>query len=181
MKSKSIIKITLIFLIIVFIALVILLLMKNNSVKNEHTNVIKETKDNISTHTVDTEDLEPVKSATAFFTVQNCVNKYIDYATSKNEEGIYKVLDSEYITEKKITPENVLSKIQEFDEGVYFTANKMYLEQIDDNNIKYYSYGFLSKEHGDGDENSAVSIEKDDFNIIVILNIEEMTFSIIPM
>ena len=92
-----------IILAIVLTCVILLLVLKQRKVQGPNIN-------NNSSSTISNEDLEPVKSATAFFTVQDCVNKYLSYVQDKNSEAVFKVLDSGYKQDSNITEKNVLNK-----------------------------------------------------------------------
>ena len=181
MKSKKII------IMIIIIALMVLgitmFLITHKSIKQEDTNVIQKETITSGKEKVNFNDMEPVKSAIAFFTVQNCINKYIGYVTEENADGIYKVLDKDFIQENNITKDNVVNKIPKLEEEVEFSAEQMYMEEINENQIKYYAVGVIAKSdgHGEVDEENFEKNEENNFHIMVLLNVEEMTFSIIPL
>lgn len=151
-------------------------------------NVIKNTKNEENTNTqinnntvsqIDTKELKEVKSATEYFTVQSCVNKYLTYIGGKNASSILKILDAEYINNNNITEKNVLNNVGNISEMVIFEAKKMYVEQIDENSNKYYVTGILKRDSMD-DENG-LKVIKDNFNIAIKLDFENMIFSVIPL
>ena len=182
MKLKKIIILLLIVLILLCIGIV--LLKKSNQNKQDESNVVQHENVVAKKEVVNTDEMEQVKSAPAFFTIQNCVNKYIDYILQENSEAVYKVLDTEYIKKNDITSDNILDKIPKVESDVVFSAEKMYFKQLDDSNLKYYTTGILEKGHGDGEESeneqSGNEIVDSNFSITVILNIDKLTFSIIP-
>ena len=126
---------------------------------------------------------EPVKNATSYFTVQSCVNKYLGYIVEKNADALYSILDNSYIEKNNIDANNVLDKVEKYDESITFKAESMGMEQLDDNNIKYYAEGIIRRdamvENYEDEKNQ--EIVNDNFKIVVILNTEKKIFSIIPM
>lgn len=167
--------IVMLIMVILMIALFIVGIIINNIDKSDtnqklNNSVIKE---NSSIKT------ESVKSATAYFTVQDCVNKYITYVEQKDTDSILKILNHEYIEKNNITKENVLDKIENIQGLVVFEADKMYVEEIDENNNKYYVSGSIISENAESDNESTVI--KDKFYIAVELDLENMIFSVIPL
>ena len=61
-----------------------------------------------------------------FFRVKSGIDKYFNYVDSKNKEAIYGVLDKKLIDNKKITKENVLEYVQNYNSKV----NKYEIENI---------------------------------------------------
>lgn len=176
MKFK---KIVTIFIVVIIIIMVSLILIKQQS-KNKENNLTYETK--ISSDKVENnndEKITEVKSATAYYTVQACINKYISYILENDSESVYRILDTDYIAKKGITEKNVFDKIDYISEQVSFEATKMYVEELDENNNKYYVSGVLKQDSfGYAEE---TKILYDNFNVAVVLNLEDMIFSIIPL
>ena len=138
---------------------------KNNS--NKQDNIIIEQKEQ--------QKIEKVKSASAYFTVQSCVNKYINYVSIGDKNSAFKMIDSEYITQNNITENNVLDKIEKFEPGTIFGAEKMYEEEIDSNNKIYYVLGTLKME---GLE--TYTTINNNFCITVKMDFANNIFSIVP-
>lgn len=152
------------------LSVVIFIIINKNQYKEEQekeNNVIMEENQN--------QKIEKVNSASAYFTVQSCVNKYINYVTSKDTDSILKLLDSSYIKENDITKSNVLEKIENISGFIIFEAKKMYVEEIDENNKIYYVSGSLKEE---GLETYTTIDDK--FYITVNMNFNDNIFSIIP-
>lgn len=168
MKSiKSIIVV-----LVILIGIFAVLLLNHSSNSNEGSLELENTSQNIQPE----KELTQVKSASAFFTAQYCANKYLGYVSEKDSESICRVLDYNYIMQNGITSENVMEKIDNIPEQAQLKVEKMYLEKIDDNNSKYYMSGLLVQDTSEGD-----IIIQDNFNISVILDFENMIFSIIPL
>ena len=140
----------------------------------------------------DTSKIEKVKDASNFFSVEKCVQQYLDefnnnndkyfafdenneYNRVEDEETINKnridLLSSKFIESNSITINNLTSKLETFNEKVVFDALKMrYIrgEKVEN----YIVYGIIS------------SIDKEylkDSYIIVNVDRTERTFSIEPV
>lgn len=173
MKKKSFLIIIIIFLII-SVAIILNNIFKiNNKEITEINNIIME--DN-KEEIVDAKNLETVKSATAYFTVQSCVNKYINYLSNKDKENIIILLDSDYLEKNNINEENVLEKIEEIPENTLFEAEKMYVEIISDDVNKYYVSGILKEDNFEQSE-----VIKNEFYIIINMDLKNMIFSVEPL
>ena len=169
--KKKILIVIIVLLIVIFIILGTLL--KNSNTENNINNNLNNltVKENVSIQ------LEQVQGATPYFTVQSCVNKYITYVAEKDNDSVYKILDNEYIEKNNITKSNVLNKIEEIQEAVIFEAEKMYVEEIDQNNNKYYVLGILKQDNLEEGE----KIINNNFKIAVSLDFENMIFSVMPL
>lgn len=180
MNAKNIIgKILIICLALIIILIVCMFIVANKQTNNKEFD--RSNSDNIVDEKIEqnNKELEQVKSATAYFTVQSCVNKYISYILENDSEAVYNILDNDYIEKNEITENNVLNKINDITEQVVFEATKMYVEEIDENNNKYYVSGVLKQDDlGYIEETTVVN---DNFSIAVVLNLEDMIFSIIPL
>lgn len=165
---KKAIIIAIVILIIIFIVFI------NNKKEKNYNNInnieVKEEK-----------KLEEVKSATAFFTVQSCANKYITYVSQDESEEVYKILDKEYINNNRITQNNVLdilNKDKKINGVVTLEVDKMYVEEIDENHNKYYIRGILKEEDV---EISNIKVIDNDLEMAIILDFENMIFSVNPL
>ncbi len=116
-----------------------------------------------------------VKSATSFFTVQECVNKYLNYIVEEDEKSIYRILDEQYINDFNVTESNVLNKVEDINESVNFSAEKMYVSGLGEDYQTYYVSGTLSN---DGEDLIDTEVEK--LNITINLDLDNMIFSVIP-
>ena len=156
-----------IIVLLIFMIIVIILIMNMNKETNNEQQLITEQNEQ--------KVVKKVESASAYFTVQSCINKYISYVSSKNTDSILKTIDSEYIIKNNITEENVLEKVEQISVGTIFEANKMYEEEIDSDNKIYYVLGTLKQ---DGLEN--YTIIDNNFCITVNMDFANNIFSIIP-
>lgn len=169
-------KILVVIIVLVIIVLIILgiLLKESNTDSNNIENL---TNSVVDKNTI--ENLEEVKGATAYFTVESCVNKYITYVSMQDKDSVYKLLDNKYIQENNITENNVLEKIDNMNELAIFEADKMYVQEIDENNSKYYVSGLIKQEDiGNVEQKTVIN---DNYNIAVVLNFKDMIFSVIPL
>lgn len=160
-------------IILIIIMIIAIIIITNNKKENDSSNItnieVKEEK-----------NLEEVKSATAFFTVQSCANKYITYISQEKSEEVYKILDKEYINNNKISQDNVLdilNKDKKINGVVTLEVDKMYVEEIDENHNKYYMHGRLKEES----EISNIKIIDNDFKLAIILDFDNMIFSVNPL
>jgi len=117
-----------------------------------------------------------VDNVNMFFTVENCINKYITYLSSKDTDIIFNLLDKSYKTELGINKENVLQYVEELNGMYAFTAKDMYYEE-NDNIQTYYVTGEIT---ADGLEEVVLETNNIKFNITVILDMSNNTYTIIP-
>lgn len=120
--------------------------------------------------------VEYVNNPIMFFTVESCVNKYVTFLSSGDSEAVYNIMDKKYIKENNITINNALANNINLN-GIYSFSSKAMLEDINEK-YKYYVRGYLIKEEMDVSfENS----EKKEYELIVKLDVENNTYSIIPV
>lgn len=120
-------------------------------------------------------EIEIVTSTSKFYTVSNCVYRYITYLQSQDVESLISVLDNSYKKSNGISKKNVIDKLDKLDSNYNFEARKMYQEILNDYETKYYVYGYLTEELMD-----EVNSSKQDYYVIVTLNSKKKTFSITP-
>lgn len=166
MKNCKTLKIMiLIVVIIILLILGILVSLFTNS--NPQNQIIKEEQKQ-------PKEIVAVQNRNDFFTVANCVNKYITYLTTKEKEILYNYLDEEYKKEKNITIDNVYSHIETFDRYYKFKAKEMYVGELSSTISQYYVYGTLTVEATGDDE------QETPFYISIKLDKANNTFSVIP-
>lgn len=120
--------------------------------------------------------IEIVTSSSKFYTVNNCVYRYLTYLQANDADNLTILLDGSYKKKNNISADNVLDKLEKLD-GVYsFEARKMYQEELNEDITKYYVYGYLKEEVID----QSFEVESIDYYIIVTLNAKNQTFSITP-
>lgn len=125
---------------------------------------------------IESKKVEIVTSSSKFYTVSNCVSRYIYLLYSEDIDNLLLVLDNSYEKDNKVTKNNLLDKIGKLDSLYSFEARKIYQQEVNDDVIKYYVFGYLKKETLDYVSDD----EKKDFYLIVLLNSKKMTYSIIP-
>ena len=156
LKNKNIL------LIIVFISLAIFLVYLTKNDSNNKTIVNAK-----STYIILTD-------VNDFFTVEGCINRYINALTSKSAEDVIKLLDEEYIEKNSLNKDNVLNKLGSL-EGIYtFSAKKIYVQNISESLDKYYVYGLLKKDFIDNNDLGT------DYYLIVKIDKSKLLFSVTP-
>lgn len=109
-----------------------------------------------------------VNNPSNFFTIENCVNKFINVIYKKETDNIMTLLNDEYINDHGVNKENVYNYIPKLNGKTTFQAKKIYKDDT-----KYYVYGYLMEETID-------SLNIMD-NYYVIINISEKNiFDITP-
>lgn len=121
-----------------------------------------------------------VKNFNDFYTINNCINKFVSYVNNKNHEAILSVLSTNYKEKNNINTNNLLSTLN-LEENSIFVAKKMLYKYVDDKEYKYYVYGLQGKNNitmnNDFDETKA----HDAYYIVYIKESEdEKMFSIEP-
>lgn len=108
-----------------------------------------------------------------FFTVEQCVNKYIGLILDGNSEDVYNVIDKKYKEENSITIYNALSINVKLEGEYYFVAQEM----LEDEDVpyKYYVRGELIEELMD-----EIYPNSFQYEVIVMLDVENNTYSVIP-
>ena len=148
---------------------------KNNSLKNNTVNnntITNSTNNSVNNDSVDFE-LKVVENREDFYTAKSCVEKYINYIVNGDNEAVYNVLDDAYINQNNINKNNIFQIVQKLNNNQIFTPIKMKFIEIDNKQI-YTVYGNIRE---DKLNERANEIE---FNITVILNKLNNTFSVIP-
>lgn len=182
--KKIIIAIIIILILCMIITGALLFMLKNSDVPVEENGEGDIGEDiNLNEITV-----EPVTDNISFFSVQNCIQGYLNTINLKNSsyydnedkqivtnneiaEGICNLLSKEYIDENTITTSNVFNYIDKVEENLIFIPLKMnYL--LVQNMTKYAVYGFCI----DWDNNYVK-----DLYFIVNVDEENKTYSITPL
>lgn len=182
---KKIIIAIIIILILCMITTGVLLYMLKNSDESEAENVEGDVGEDIN---FNESIIEPVTDNISFFSVQNCIQGYLNTINLKsssyydNEDkkvvtdneiatDIYNLLSKEYIDENSITTSNVFNYIDKVEENLIFIPLKMNYTFLQ-NMTKYAIYGFCI----DWDNNYV----KD---LYFIVNVDETnkTYSITPL
>jgi len=115
-----------------------------------------------------------VNDPSEFYTVSSCLTKYVTYVSSKDNEKIYIMLDSNYIDKNNITVDNVFDFISLYDGEYTQSSIRMYSQQINSYTTKYYVKYVINQ--------SIMDVATEDIiqYAIVVLNERELSFSIEP-
>lgn len=170
MKNKKLFLaiISLIILVIIIIFIILIFRKKfyeENIVDNDGNIVIEEEpQGDIEEETI--KDREKVINTTYFFSIEECINKYLNAIKIGSAAQLMNYLDGKYIQENNLTSENVLSNVEE---GYDFIATEMYEKR--DKTL----YSFIVK--GVADDN----IYNQEKYYIVDLDLSNSTFKITPL
>lgn len=110
-----------------------------------------------------------------FFTVNNCVSKYVSLIGKKETQYVLDILDEDYVKNNKITSDNLYNYVGDYN-GIYsFSSLKIYYEDKNDNYITYYVYGNLIQDSIDSED-----INKEKKYYVVNFDLKNNLFSIRP-
>lgn len=123
---------------------------------------------------IDTETISVVEDVNRFFTVSSCVSKYINYLSIKDTDNLLVLLSKQYKEENKINSENLYNFTGTIEGTNTFAGKKMFAQRISKSIYKYYVHGFTQMELMDS------VAPKKDFYVIIIIDEENMTFSVEP-
>lgn len=154
-------------LIVVITALILALIVFAIIKKNDNSN-----KNNVTNN-----KLVLVDDYSTFFTVEDCVNRYIDYISDEEVERVLNTLNEEYKKENKLD-NNTIAMLDTFNlKGNinYFKSMKMYQQKINVYKYRYYVYGKIYRETEENDMNFV-----SDYYVIVDMNNNTHTFDITP-
>ncbi len=166
MKNYKLLIVMIIVIILIIILLTLGIIFINLSPKNQYTQQPKQ--EEIQ------KEVSRVQNHNDFFTVVNCVDKYVTYLSTQNKDILYLLLDEEYKQEKGINQSNIDSHIKTLNDYYKFKAKEMYVRKIKDTISQYYVYGVLTLETTEDDE------EETPFYISIKLDKGTNTFSVIP-
>ena len=144
---------------IIALALILVFILEKNNKNNTKT---EETKYTL------------VSDYSRFFTIENCVNRYLNYLTTKNSDNLIKILSEKYKTNNNITKTNVLTKLDNLAGGMYTFEAKKVLYETSGSQIKYYVFGNLYEQNMD----EKVFIKN--YYVIVYTDKNNSIFSITP-
>ena len=116
-----------------------------------------------------------LKDYNRFFTIDSCIYKYINYLQTKSVDNILKVLNQDYINKNSINSDNVFNYVETLESMYSFKTKKVYYEELNDNTIKYYAYGYLKEELMDS------PTKKNDRYYTLILDNNKQVFNIMPL
>lgn len=153
------------------ILLIVLLILKEKTI-NEKRDIVKD-------YTIQEINYSEVSNPVMYFTVKNCLDRYINYLSEYNVQVLYNLLDDNYKQKYEITLDNLQDNIKKIDNNVVTDIEKMYVEEKDDIHI-YYIHAQIFKELYGENNSERNNKKKDDIYITIILDINNMTYSIIP-
>lgn len=141
-NKKNLIILIVILCIIIVVVSVILIKLKRDEEKEE----ISIDQNPELTTTLDIMELE---NENEFFTVEECINKYFEILAENNNNGVYCLLNDNYIEKNGITNTNVLQKVYQLENGFekFFIKDIYYREISYDVEYQYYIYGELLGEN----------------------------------
>ena len=125
---------------------------------------------------VEKQELETVSNRTDFYTVQDCVNIFLNNLYNGEREKTFNVLSEKFIKENNIDSSNVISKLEKKDIPQIFVAKKIFYE-VKENVSTFYVYGYI-QDNSIGDEE--IETEREDFNIIVFIDYYNRSFAVYP-
>ena len=170
MKNKKLLIAIISLIILVIIILTIILISRKkfyeeNIVDNDGNIVIEdEPQGDIEEQAI--KDREKVINATYFFSVEECINKYLSAIKMGGAVEVLDYLDENYIQQNNLTKENILTNIEQ---GYDFLATEMYEKR--DKTL----YSFIVKGVVDDD------IYNQERFYIVDLDLSNNAFKIIPL
>ncbi len=159
-----------IIIILMIIFIVILTLPKDEKLQENY-----ERQDGAEEITIKYNDIEKLKDRNTFFTVSSCVDKYLVAVYSEEVQTIYDLLSREYISKNKIKIDNLLNKIDNYDEMQIFSADTIYEVNNTENISTYYVEGTI-RDDIFGEQNT----KETNFYIAVQLDKVNRTYAIIP-
>ena len=168
---KKIIKILIFIICIICIICIIVLSILSKEEKNTvNFNKIEEVQIASNPDEVIKESyiIEKEKNPTRFYTVQECIQKYIDYISNDDAQAVLDILNKEYIEQNDINLNNVINSVSIYSESEF---NAMQIETLMGNvSAQYRVYGYAL------DNNN----NKEHLYYKVKLDLNNMTFEITP-
>lgn len=67
-----------------------------------------------------------VSNENIFYTIENCINKYIEYNKNRQIDSLYGILNLEYINKRNITKENILTLLNSIEKSSNLDITEMY-------------------------------------------------------
>lgn len=69
---------------------------------------------------------EKTRNASVFFTIDACIQKYLEYIKNNDNSAVYDLLDSEYINDEKISNNNVIRYVNEYNNEKKYQTKLVY-------------------------------------------------------
>ena len=169
MKSKKFILILIVLLILLLIAMVILL--KCFKVREEK--YVADPPIEIPQREIET-NLSKVTNVSNYYAVKSCVDKFYTYYAMSFEnnsysENLYNILDTEYLTFKNITKDNILKQLPKINNSVIDIENMYVSEQQND------MYIYIV----DGALRETITSQITNFRIMINIDSSNRTFSVL--
>ena len=169
MKSKKFILILIVLLILLLIAMVILL--KCFKVREEK--YVADPPIEVPQRKIET-NLSKVTNVSNYYAVKSCVDKFYSYYAMSFEnnsysENLYNILDTEYMTFKNITKDNILKQLPKINNSVIDRENMYVSEQQNDMYI-YIVDGALREK---------ATSQITNFRIMINIDSSNRTFSVL--
>lgn len=169
MKSKKFILILIVLLILLLIAMVILL--KCFKVREEK--YVADPPIEIPQREIET-NLSKVTNVSNYYAVKSCVDKFYTYYAMSFEnnsysENLYNILDTEYLTFKNITNDNILKQLPKINNSVIDIENMYVSEQQND------MYIYIV----DGALRETITSQITNFRIMINIDSSNRTFSVL--
>ena len=171
---KRVIGILLIITIIIIITLILMILILNSS-KTVEEESYKMYEHNDNNTTIDY-NFKEVTNRDDYFVISSIVDEYLSNILIEDKSVIYNMIDKQYIDKYKISTENINDYIDSIDAVQIFKAKKMYVRKQDTNKnvYDYFVYGTIRE------DDRFIRKEEKNFKIIVKIDSDNTTFSIIP-
>ena len=164
MKKENTIKL---FIMLFFLAIVLIIVLivyfstsKNPTIEEAKTEGI---------------DMQVVTDYSTFFSIANSLNQYVFYRNEQNAQALYDTLDKRYISENTVSINNVISKVDYYEDSSSIKILKM-LSKSFDTNYLYYIEGDLISSVFD-----TTDIIKENIKFLVFADYKNITFSVYPV
>lgn len=143
---KKIKKIIIIIIIIIVILLGILFFINKNAIINtSFTDNIEPGNETFKP----SYNISEIKSISSFETIDNCVNKFLNYVKENNSNAVYSILINNFIDDNKITKSNVLNNVIKINYECEYMTKKVYEYSADLSIKTYFVNGYiLNKDNG---------------------------------
>lgn len=183
-KNRKIILIIFIILMLIIVLLSFYIYKKNKNKENEISNEMsyqEENSDEIETETENIifkqvsvqKEAKIIRDPSEFYKISDCINVFINNINNKDNEGVYNLLEENYLKNNNINKEQIFNYVNGFDKSKQFYPEEMY--RISSTINIYYSKGYIDNE--DPQEGS----EKQNCFYAVLIDNSSKTFSIIPL
>lgn len=131
---------------VIIISLILMILKKFNKYKDLN-NQEQEYIDSINNPGMIINGAKPqeLKFDNIFFSIEECLQKYLEYVKNKNKDAVYSILDKQYIMDNNISKDNVLEIIPQYKDKPY--RIKIIYVITGDKYSTYYINGILDKEN----------------------------------